>query len=142
MTWEYKLAVALIHVEKFVESTPGSLMDSPESLTTEGSLKEDMSVILDGRESPDVPSSTSDSRDTIEVVNHDDSDLKSDSGGGGRHSINNSPGKIAAITGQLDPLMRSQPQKILFFRKGVTVRSYVTSFVIWRLRICGTNSMI
>lgn len=93
MTWEYKLAVALIHVEKFVESTPGSLMDSPESLTTEGSLKEDMSVILDGRESPDVPSSTSDSRDTIEVVNHDDSDLKSDSGGGGRHSINNSPGK-------------------------------------------------
>ncbi|ODN03070.1 T-box protein H15 [Orchesella cincta] len=79
-----------IHLEKFVESTPGSLMDSPESLTTEGSLKEDMSVILDGRESPDLPSSTSDSRDTIEVVNHDDSDMKSDAG---RSSANNSPGK-------------------------------------------------
>jgi len=80
-------------VEKFVSSTP--LMEgSPESLT-EGSLKEDMGVILDGRESPDLPSSTSDSRDTIEVVNHEDSDLKSDSGGGGggRHSTNNSPGK-------------------------------------------------
>jgi hypothetical protein len=53
-------------------------MDSPESLTTDLQSKEDMSVILDGRESPDVPSSTSDSRDTIEVVNHDDGDLKSE----------------------------------------------------------------
>lgn len=64
-------------------------MDSPESLTTEGSLREDMSIILD-RESPDLPSSTSDSRDTIEVVHHDDSDMKSDAG---RSGGNNSPGK-------------------------------------------------
>jgi len=71
--------------EKFVESTPSSMMDSPESLTQEGCLKEDMHLMLDGRESPDLPSSTSDSRDTIEVVNNDDVEVKSECG--------SSPGK-------------------------------------------------
>lgn len=53
-------------------------MDSPESLAADIISKEEMSTILDGRESPDLPSSTSDSRDTIEVVNHEDGDLKSE----------------------------------------------------------------
>ncbi|XP_035715763.1 T-box transcription factor TBX18 isoform X2 [Folsomia candida] len=76
-------------LERFVESTPGSMMDSPESLTTD--IKEEMGTILDGRESPDVPSSTSDSRDTIEVVNHDEGDLKSEgSCSPGKRSPNNS----------------------------------------------------
>lgn len=70
------LSCLYLTTERFVESTPGSMMDSPESLVS----KEEMGTILDGRESPDVPSSTSDSRDTIEVVNHDDGDLKSEEG--------------------------------------------------------------
>ncbi|CAG7827858.1 unnamed protein product [Allacma fusca] len=96
-------------LEKFVESTPGSMLDSPESLTLDQNLKEDMSILIDGRDSPDMPSSTSDSRDTIEVVHNEDSDIKSEGGG--------SPGKSNNSRSASSPSEKPTPKNPLLQEK-------------------------
>lgn len=87
-------------------------MDSPESLVTD-QVKEDMSGILDGRESPDEPSSTSDSRDTIEVVNNEDGDLKSEgSCSPGKNSTSGSNNRSSG-----SPNEKSAPKNPLLIEK-------------------------
>ena len=86
------------------------MVDSPESLTLENNLKDDMSVLIDGRDSPDMPSSTSDSRDTIEVVNNEDGELKGDEN-------RSSPSKSSTSRSAASPSEKPTPKNPLLQEK-------------------------